>query len=69
MANEVDLDYSKLYIGPIIYGSLLAIFITLIVCSCVKKCPLYKYAHFGDRRLRMEDSRVAGLHPTPSNNP
>ena len=55
MANEVDLDYAKLYIGPIIYVSLLLIVITLMVCSCVKKCPLYKYAHFGKRSRRVQD--------------
>ena len=55
MAYEVDLDYAKLYIGPIIYVSLLLIVITLMVCSCVKKCPLYKYAHFGNRSRRVQD--------------
>ena len=55
MANEVDLDYAKLYIGPIIYAALLAIVIILMVCSCVKKCPLYKYAHFGNRSRRVQD--------------
>ena len=55
MANEVDLDYAKLYIGPIIYAALLAIVIILMVCSCVKKCPLYKYAHFGNRSQRVQD--------------
>ena len=55
MANKVDLDYWKLHIGWPIYAAILAVIIILMVCSCVKKCPLYKYAHFGNRSQRVQD--------------